>query len=327
MIIIIKKNDSFFLIFNFYSYYYYLELDVPIKSLIKSMNKHHGLSQPNLLSILFPPPKISYPNSSASSLHLSRRSSMTTQRTFSLQSNSTSIYSARYHNNNSKGHSSSIIKILKGWIGARDHKQTHHASTSLSSSSISTSSPVSSSTSNNHNNININKNQNHIKQNKTHPHQHHPYHKTTIFSWATVTVKFPKKNHGTLYRFFFQHPKLSSQARQKSKMLVVGKRVQLTRRPVLTVGTVKYVGPVLFAEGTWVGVELDRRGKKKKKKKKHIYICHQVLKFLFTYVFIYFFDLILFLTKKKNSWEKRWISRWRTIFHYFTKSWCFCSIR
>ncbi|CAO3639984.1 unnamed protein product [Cunninghamella blakesleeana] len=230
------------------------ELDVPIKSLIKSMSKHRGLSQPNLLSILFPPPKISYPNSSASSLHLSRRSSLTTQRTYSLQSNSASIYSARYYNsnNNNNSHSSSIIKILKGWIGAGDYKQNHHASTSLSSSSISNPSPVSSSSTPDNEN-----HRNHIKQNKTQP--HHPYHKTTIFSWATVTVKFPKKNHGTLYRFFFQHSKLSSQARQKSKMLVVGKRVQLTRRPVLTVGTVKYVGPVLFAEGTWVGVELDRR--------------------------------------------------------------------
>ncbi|KAI9304320.1 hypothetical protein BJ944DRAFT_163813 [Cunninghamella echinulata] len=53
--------------------------------------------------------------------------------------------------------------------------------------------------------------------------------------------------------------KTLSSARQKSKMLVVGKRVQLNRRPVLTVGTVKYVGPVSFADGIWVGVELDRR--------------------------------------------------------------------
>ncbi|KAI8388461.1 uncharacterized protein BYT42DRAFT_611500 [Radiomyces spectabilis] len=44
-----------------------------------------------------------------------------------------------------------------------------------------------------------------------------------------------------------------------SMMITVGKRVQLIRRPVLTVGTVAYIGHVVFAEGIWVGVELDRR--------------------------------------------------------------------
>lgn len=53
---------------------------------------------------------------------------------------------------------------------------------------------------------------------------------------------------------------MSKQAQRKAMIVVVGKRVQLNRRPVLTVGTVKYVGTVCFAEGIWVGVELDRRG-------------------------------------------------------------------
>ncbi|OAD01971.1 hypothetical protein MUCCIDRAFT_144322 [Mucor lusitanicus CBS 277.49] len=37
------------------------------------------------------------------------------------------------------------------------------------------------------------------------------------------------------------------------------KRVQLTRRPTLTVGTVEFIGHVEFADGVWIGVELDRR--------------------------------------------------------------------
>ncbi|KAI8635696.1 CAP Gly-rich domain-containing protein [Parasitella parasitica] len=37
------------------------------------------------------------------------------------------------------------------------------------------------------------------------------------------------------------------------------RRVQLTRRPTLTVGTVEFIGHVNFAEGVWIGVELDRR--------------------------------------------------------------------
>ncbi|KAG0184989.1 Dynactin subunit 1 [Apophysomyces sp. BC1034] len=51
--------------------------------------------------------------------------------------------------------------------------------------------------------------------------------------------------------------KAASQA--LTRTLAIGKRVQLTRRPILTVGTVVYVGHVGFADGIWIGVELDRR--------------------------------------------------------------------
>jgi hypothetical protein len=37
-------------------------------------------------------------------------------------------------------------------------------------------------------------------------------------------------------------------------------RVRLLRRTDDTVGTVRFIGEVGFADGTWIGVELDRRG-------------------------------------------------------------------
>jgi hypothetical protein len=41
----------------------------------------------------------------------------------------------------------------------------------------------------------------------------------------------------------------------------VGYKVELLRRPLPTQGTIKYIGPVEFANGTWVGVELESRCK------------------------------------------------------------------
>ncbi|ORX50176.1 hypothetical protein DM01DRAFT_1384897 [Hesseltinella vesiculosa] len=40
---------------------------------------------------------------------------------------------------------------------------------------------------------------------------------------------------------------------------VIGARVQLRRRPLPTFGTIQFVGPVTFANGTWIGLELESR--------------------------------------------------------------------
>ncbi|KAI8376134.1 uncharacterized protein BYT42DRAFT_573536 [Radiomyces spectabilis] len=40
---------------------------------------------------------------------------------------------------------------------------------------------------------------------------------------------------------------------------VIGAKVELLRRPLPTLGVIKYIGPVNFAKGTWVGVELESR--------------------------------------------------------------------
>ncbi|KAI8979203.1 hypothetical protein BDF20DRAFT_486474 [Mycotypha africana] len=39
----------------------------------------------------------------------------------------------------------------------------------------------------------------------------------------------------------------------------IGQKVELLRRPLPTLGTIKYIGPVDFAKGIWVGVELESR--------------------------------------------------------------------
>ncbi|KAI8342499.1 hypothetical protein BC941DRAFT_509401 [Chlamydoabsidia padenii] len=40
---------------------------------------------------------------------------------------------------------------------------------------------------------------------------------------------------------------------------MIGARVELRRRPLPTFGTIQYVGPVCFAKGTWIGLELESR--------------------------------------------------------------------
>ncbi|KAG0174979.1 hypothetical protein DFQ28_003439 [Apophysomyces sp. BC1034] len=42
-------------------------------------------------------------------------------------------------------------------------------------------------------------------------------------------------------------------------MPVIGSKVELRHRPLPTLGTIKFIGPVAFAKGTWVGVELESR--------------------------------------------------------------------
>lgn len=41
----------------------------------------------------------------------------------------------------------------------------------------------------------------------------------------------------------------------------IGQKVELLRRPLPTLGTIKYIGMVEFSKGTWVGIELESRGK------------------------------------------------------------------
>jgi hypothetical protein len=43
--------------------------------------------------------------------------------------------------------------------------------------------------------------------------------------------------------------------------LGIGDKIKLLNRPLPTLGTIKYIGPVEFAEGPYIGVELESRCK------------------------------------------------------------------
>ncbi|OAD77616.1 hypothetical protein PHYBLDRAFT_185572 [Phycomyces blakesleeanus NRRL 1555(-)] len=45
----------------------------------------------------------------------------------------------------------------------------------------------------------------------------------------------------------------------ESATIVIGTKIELLRRPLPTLGTIKYIGNVEFGKGTWVGVELESR--------------------------------------------------------------------
>ncbi|GAA5809429.1 hypothetical protein MFLAVUS_002837 [Mucor flavus] len=60
-------------------------------------------------------------------------------------------------------------------------------------------------------------------------------------------------------RRFSESAATSSRNQVSAPLVALNRRVQLTRRPMLTVGTVLFVGHVDFADGIWIGVELDRR--------------------------------------------------------------------
>jgi hypothetical protein len=60
--------------------------------------------------------------------------------------------------------------------------------------------------------------------------------------------------------WFRKYPKQSRSASVRPE-IGLGRRVGLSRRAVLTVGTVRFVGHVDFDDGLWIGIELDRRGK------------------------------------------------------------------
>lgn len=80
---------------------------------------------------------------------------------------------------------------------------------------------------------------------------------TTSSSWSNVRLSPKNAFSGKMKQRRFS----TSVAQVSSPIVGINRRVQLTRRPVLTVGTVLFIGHVNFSEGIWIGVELDRRGK------------------------------------------------------------------
>ncbi|KAI8336857.1 hypothetical protein EDC96DRAFT_487712 [Choanephora cucurbitarum] len=83
-------------------------------------------------------------------------------------------------------------------------------------------------------------------------------------SWSQIKVSQIKisqikRRESGLFSFAKMKRKRSMKGQVSAPMIGMHRRVQLTRRPAPTVGTVMFVGHVSFAEGVWVGVELDRR--------------------------------------------------------------------
>jgi hypothetical protein len=74
---------------------------------------------------------------------------------------------------------------------------------------------------------------------------------------------------------------------------VLGDKVELLRRPLPTMGIIKYIGPVQFAEGRYIGVELESRCKSYNNS----------------------FDWNKLITVFCSG-EERWISRWCSLFPY-----------
>ncbi|KAF7732303.1 hypothetical protein EC973_005199 [Apophysomyces ossiformis] len=50
-----------------------------------------------------------------------------------------------------------------------------------------------------------------------------------------------------------------SDEEELATMPVIGTKVELRHRPLPTLGTIKFIGPVAFAKGTWFGIELESR--------------------------------------------------------------------
>lgn len=82
--------------------------------------------------------------------------------------------------------------------------------------------------------------------------------RTHVSSWSQVRVANNKKERSITFSNIKRKKSLQSQV--SAPMVGLHRRVQLTRRPTLTVGTVEFIGHVNFADGVWIGVELDRRG-------------------------------------------------------------------
>lgn len=84
-------------------------------------------------------------------------------------------------------------------------------------------------------------------------------------SWLQVrlsTNKERKKLSSTSFSSRMkQKRRFSASTSTHTPIIGLNKRVQLIRRPNITVGTILFIGHVDFAEGIWLGVELDRRGK------------------------------------------------------------------
>ena len=83
-------------------------------------------------------------------------------------------------------------------------------------------------------------------------------------SKPTLTAKMAKGGHtgkGRRPRWSIGSSDISDDDEADNNVLGIGDKIKLLNRPLPTLGTIKYIGPVEFAEGPYIGVELESRCK------------------------------------------------------------------
>ncbi|CAO0800528.1 unnamed protein product [Mucor circinelloides] len=213
------------------------DLDVRPKSLISS---NHPLFHRGIFSFLLPSIPTLHLSTSTHTQGLSRHSSRSTLRTTSATTAGRRVSLPVTHNENSSASTSSsfasqLTRLLKRF-GSNHHRRRYSSSTSttmgssqqqrLSNRTLSTST---------------------VRTNIS----------TSSTSWSQVRLSDGKKERSISFASMKQKKSLRGQV--SAPMVGMHRRVQLTRRPTLTVGTVEFIGHVNFADGIWIGVELDRR--------------------------------------------------------------------
>ncbi|CAO3701141.1 hypothetical protein G6F70_007334 [Rhizopus microsporus] len=81
-------------------------------------------------------------------------------------------------------------------------------------------------------------------------------------SKPTLTAKMAKGGHtgkGRRPRWSIGSSDISDDDEADNNVLGIGDKIKLLNRPLPTLGTIKYIGPVEFAEGPYIGVELESR--------------------------------------------------------------------
>lgn len=216
-----------------------IDLDVRPKSLISS---NHPLFHRGIFSFLLPSIPTLHLSTSTHTNGLSRHSSRSTLRTtsgtaatrrVSLPVTNTESSSASA----SSSFASQLTRLLKRF-GSSHHRHRYSSSASTTAGSSSQQQRLSNRT------LSTSTVRTSVSTSST--------------SWSQVRLADTKKERSISFSSMKHKKALRGQV--SAPMVGMHKRVQLTRRPTLTVGTVEFIGHVEFADGVWIGVELDRRG-------------------------------------------------------------------